>query len=133
MKALLSPAEFVARAIALPWVRWRSDWLAVDCWGLVVLFFREVRGIDLGPVPQVAIAEGFAAARDWAECPRDAGAVAFMAFRDGAATHCGVLLPGDMLLHAEGDETRGGRVKVTRLAAMQRLFPDLRFYRYLPC
>lgn len=129
----MTPVEFVNRALSVPWVRWQSSWAGADCWGLVVLFFREVMAVDLGPVPRVDIATGFAAARGWVECGREAGAVAFMAFRDGAASHCGLLLPGDMLLHAEGDEQRGGRVKVTRLAAMRRLYPDLRFYRYDPC
>lgn len=129
----MTPAEFVARSLAIPWVRWRSDWQACDCYGLVILYFREVLGIELGAVPPVDIAAGFAAARGWSECEREAGAVAFMAWRDDAPTHCGVLLPGAMLLHAEGDEERGGRVKVTRLAVMQRLFHNLRFYRYSPC
>lgn len=125
--------EFVTSALAIPWVRWRSDWAACDCFGLVVLYFREVLGIELGAVPHTDIATGFAAARGWSECGQEEGAAAFMAWHRGAPTHCGVVLPGRLLLHAEGDEAAGGRVKVTRLAVMQRLRPDLRFYRFTPC
>lgn len=130
----MTPAEFAQRAIGLPWVRWRSDWAACDCYGLLVLYFREVRGVDLGAVPQTDIATGFAAASGWAQCEPHPGRSAFMAWRDGAPTHCGVLLPGGMLLHAEGSPEAGGSVRATRLAAMQRLYRDLRFYEYAtPC
>lgn len=126
--------EFARRAVGLPWVRWRSDWQALDCFGLLVLYFREVIGVDLGPVPQTDIAAGFHAARGWAECGPEPGVTAFMAWRDGAPTHCGMLLPGGLLLHAEGSPEAGGSVRATRLAAMQRLYKDIRFYRYAtPC
>ena len=130
--------DFAARCMALPglpWVRWRSDWQACDCYGLIVLYFREVLGIDLGPVPQTDIASGFALASGWAECGPEPGVSCFMAFRAGAASHCGVLLPGGRLLHSqEGhpDPSTGG-VRITRLEVMTRVYPDLRFYRYITC
>lgn len=130
----MTPDEFVRRAVGVPWERWRSDWQAMDCFGCIVLYFREVLGVDLGPVPQTDIATGFDAAPGWQQCEAEAGATCFMAWRAGAPTHCGVILAGDMLLHAEGSIERGGSVKVTRLAVMRRLNPDIRFYRYAaPC
>lgn len=127
--------EFVLRAVGLPWVRWRSDWRAADCFGLIVLWHREVLGIDLGPVPQTDIAAGFAAARGWSECGPDPGATGFMTWRNGAPTHCGMLALRGQLLHAqEGHPTpEHGSVRLTRLEVMARMCPDLRFYRYAPC
>ena len=130
----MTPDEFAQRAVGMPWVRWRSDWQACDCFGLVSLYFREVLGLDPGPVPQTDISTGFALAKGWAECGPEPGTTAFMAFSGGAAAHCGVLLPGGRLLHAQeysfgaGD----GSVRINRLAPMSRLYPDLRFYRYAP-
>lgn len=117
----------------IPWVKWRSDWQACDCFGLIVLYFREVLGVELGEVPQTDIAAGFFAADGWVECGPEAGATAWMAWRGGAPTHCGILLPGDRLLHSEGAETRPGNVRVTRLSVMRRAYGDIRFYRYSPC
>lgn len=128
----MTPQQFADRAVGVPWRRWRSDWHGMDCYGLIVLYWREVLGVDLGDVPQTDIAAGFAAAQDWHECGPEPGASAWMSFVDGAPTHCGVLLPGGMLLHAEGDVDRPGSVRVTRLVVIARLFPDLRFYRYAP-
>jgi cell wall-associated NlpC family hydrolase len=109
----------------------------MDCYGLIIMYLREVSGIDLGSVPQTDIAAGFAQARGWAECGPIPGSTCFMTWRNGAPTHCGVLLPGGRLLHSQegappaAPET--GSVRITRLAVMTRACPDLRFYRYLPC
>lgn len=134
MTGTMTPEQFAMRAVGLPWVRWRSDWAAMDCFGCVVLYFREVLGIELGAVPQTDIAAGFAAAQGWSECGPEPGATAFMAWHDGAPMHCGVLLPGGQLLHSQGSVDRpGGSVRMTRLSVMARTFTDLRFYRYTPC
>lgn len=137
MQKLLTPEEFTARAVGLPWVRWRSDWAAVDCFGLIVLYFREVLGVELGDVPQTDIATGFEAARGWIECGPEcgpeAGATCWMAFMEGAPAHCGVLISPTQVLHSENSPEGCGSVRVTRLRVMQRLWPDLRFYRYDPC
>jgi cell wall-associated NlpC family hydrolase len=133
VQELITPQEFAQRAVGVPWRKWRSDFDGMDCFGLIVLYFRMVLGIDLGPVPQTDIATGFFAAKGWTECEPEAGATAWMAWRNGAPTHCGVVLPGSMLLHSEGSEDRPGNVRITRLAVMRRTYGDILFYRYSPC
>jgi len=135
MQGLLSPDAFAARMVGVPWRRWRSDFEACDCYGLVILYFRAVLGVDLGEVPETGIAEGFDQIRGWQQCGMaEAGAVGFMTWRNGAPTHCGVVMPGGRLLHAQEGYPipLNGSVKVSRLAVLQRACPDLRFYRYAP-
>jgi cell wall-associated NlpC family hydrolase len=130
----MTATEFARRAEGLPWVKWRADWQACDCYGLLVLYWRHVHGVELGDVPHTDIGAGFVQLGPrWVECGPESGACAFMAFVGGAPVHCGVLLPGGMLLHADGTDNppRGG-VRVTRLQAMVRVYPDIRFYRYQP-
>lgn len=131
----MTPAAFAARIVGARWVRWASSWAACDCFGLCVLYYRECLGIDLGAVPQTDIATGFHAARGWQECEPEPGACVFMAWVDGSPAHCGVLLTADAVLHAQEGHLRpeSGSVRVTRMDAMRRLYPDLRFYRYTPC
>lgn len=129
----MTAQEFAARAVGTSWVRWRSDWAAMDCFGLITLYHREVLGLELGAVPQSDIAVGFNAAQGWQECGLEAGATCFMAWRNGAPTHCGVLLPGAMVLHSEGSLDHPGSVRVTRLATMQRAYGEIKFYRYSRC
>jgi cell wall-associated NlpC family hydrolase len=129
----VSQAEFVRLAIGIPWVRWKSEWSGADCFGLIVLYFREVIGLDLGSVPNVDIGEGFNSDPGWLECGPQAGATCFMCWSDGAPMHCGILLDSQTVLHAEGSEVRGGSTRVSRLSAMRKLWPDIRFYRYSQC
>ncbi|MDO8251393.1 MAG: hypothetical protein Q7T78_16970 [Rhodoferax sp.] len=129
----MTPQEFATRAVGLPWRRWQSSWQCMDCYGCIILYHHEVLGVDLGAVPQSDIASGFSSAQGWRECGTEDGASCFMAWRNGAPTHCGVLLPGAMVLHSEGSDEHPGSVRITRLAAMQRAYGDIRFYRYSPC
>lgn len=129
----MTPQQFTARAVGVPWVRWRSDWAAMDCYGLIVLYFREVLGIELGRVPETDIATGFTAARGWVECGPEAGATCFMAWRRGAPTHCGVLLSGGTVLHSEGSPELPGSVRMTRMRALERIYGEILCYRYEPC
>ena len=130
---MMTQNEFITHAVGVPWVRWRSDWQAADCFGLIVLYHREVLSIELGAVPQIDIATGFNAAQGWQECGADAGATCFMAFRDGAPTHCGILLTGDQVLHSEGAPDHPGSARITRLAVIQRIYGATHFYRRTPC
>lgn len=132
----MSPAEFASRMVGCPWVKWRADFDAADCYGVVVLYFREVMGIELEPALWEADSklDAFAAHSDrWQECAPEAGATCFMAWRDGSPTHCGVLLDQRTVIHAEGSEEHPGSVRVSRLAAMQRVYGQLKFYRYSEC
>jgi cell wall-associated NlpC family hydrolase len=133
---LMAPEDFASRMVGVRWQRWASEWDRCDCFGLVVLYFRAVLGIDLGSVPQTDIAAGFAQASGWRECGPGPGSTAFMTWRDGAPTHCGVLLAGGRLLHAKEGPAGTGSVQITRLTVMARLCKDLRFYTHeavTPC
>lgn len=128
----MTPEQFAAQAVGLPWVRWRSDWQAADCYGVIVLYHREVLGVELGEVPQTDIATGFGASAGWVECDPTPGSTCFMAWDDGAPSHCGVLLAPDEVLHSDGSLERVGSVRVSSLRLMRRLHEDIRFYRFLP-
>lgn len=128
----MSPQEFTALAIGIPWRRWHASWEACDCYGLVVLWHREVAGIELGDVPHTDMADGFARSSGWVECGDERGATGFMSWRDGAPRHCGILLAGGLVLHSQEGHpvSEHGSVRVTRLAALRRMCNDIRFYRY---
>lgn len=128
----MTVAEFVSRMVGVPWVRWRSDFHGADCFGVLVLFHRHVLGIELGEVPQTDIAAGFAAAPGWRECDPQPGVTCFMAWDDGAPTHCGVLLGPDEVLHSDGNQDHPGSARVSSLRLMRRVHQDIRFYRFEP-
>jgi len=133
MEPLLTQSQFIALMVGKPWVRWRSDFEAADCFGLLVLYHYAVLGMDLGSVPQTDIETGFAEAAAWEPCEPAEHAACFMAWFNGAPTHCGIILPGGMVLHSEGSPERPGSVRVSRLAAVERIYGAMKFYRYSQC
>lgn len=128
----MTHADFVARIVGTPWRRWASGWDACDCYGLVVLYYREVAGIDLGDVPHYTLADGFLRtplADAWRECARpEVGACGFMLFRDGAPTHCGIYIGAGEVLHAHGDEVTRGDVRISRVKSMELLYGPAKYY-----
>jgi len=126
----MTQTEFINRAVGLPWASHRADWDAMNCYGLVILYFRHVMGIELGELPKTDIASGFASIQGWQECDDVSGSVGFMSWRDGAPTHCGIVLDGQKLLHSEGSELHPGNVRVSRMSAMRAIYGELRFYKY---
>jgi cell wall-associated NlpC family hydrolase len=130
---MMTPDQFAARAVGMPWVRWRSDWIGADCFGLVVLYYREVLGIELGTVPHTDVAAGFDQSSGWVECEPVAGATAWMSWRDGRPQHVGILLDDTRAIHSEGSHEAGGSVRVTRLDVLRRAYGLIRFYRHTSC
>ncbi len=129
---MMTPDEFVSRAVGVPWVRWGSSWDGADCYGIIILYCREVLGLELGVVPQTDIAAGFAQASGWSQCPHEPGAVGWMAWLDGRPSHCGIVLSGGDMLHSQGSEGKGGSVRVTRIEVLRRLYSDITYHRP-PC
>lgn len=46
-----STSDFVRRVIGVPWANRACSFEKVDCWGLVVLYYRHVLGIELHQTP----------------------------------------------------------------------------------
>jgi len=130
MNHLMTPAEFAAKSVGLPWAKWRADWQGCDCYGLVLLYLKHVLGIELPPVQWNDKGEAFAAhSLEWEACEPEAGALGWMAFIDDAPTHCGILLSPVKMLHCSGSEAQGGSVRVSSLRFVQDFYGELRFFR----
>ena len=127
---MLTPQEFTARAVGLPWERWRSDWQACDCWGLLSMACREVLGFEIGAEPSGSVSPADVVGMGWLECAEDSGQIALMGWIDGAPTHCAFVTNGGAtLLHSAANRQGIGQVQETRISVMRRLYPDIRIYR----
>lgn len=122
--------EFVKLAVGLPWIRWRSDWDGCDCYGLVVLFYREVLGIALPGVPKTEFEQGLPDVMPSFERidKPTAGACAFMSFVGGRPTHCGIYLGDGMVIHAHGSESVIGSTRICKLETIKKIFGEVKFY-----
>lgn len=96
------------RYVGLPWLEGGCGFDGVDCWGLLSLFYREERGIELNPYSMDQRPEVDAEAMDtgWekAETPRPGDGAVYKRAGTGIY-HVGLVAPRGMLLHIEKDRT----------------------------
>jgi len=122
--------EFITKAVGMPWVRWGSDWGGCDCYGLIVLYYREVLGISLPDVPKKSLGEGLVEiAHQWGEVSEAETDGAFISFVDNEPSHVGLYIGHNLVLHAHGSPNNVGSTRVTSLKIMRRTFGDVKFYR----
>jgi cell wall-associated NlpC family hydrolase len=127
----MTQTEFIRRMVGVPWVRWAADLHECDCYGLVILYYRHVLGIDLGSIPICALADGFASSTAWREVAQpEQGACGFMSYRGDEPTHCGVYIGGGEVLHSTGSEEQPGNVRVTRVKSMELAYGKIRYYAH---
>lgn len=139
----MKKSEFIERAVGLPWIDRACSWQAMDCWGVVVMYFRYVYGEELPCVEgyqtrQTGIVEGMEdqlASGKWRQVDEpDGDCIAFMLFRNGVASHVGVIVDGKYALHSAGNADYEGQVRCDKLEVFRRYHGgEMRFYRYEGC
>ena len=102
--------EFARTAIEIPFREKGRSWDGIDCWGLVVLGYREVLGIELPCYTEHyestselnRLRKVFTRERDayWREVRRREGAVA-MILRRNLRVHVGIVIGRRDILHCE--------------------------------
>ena len=102
--------DWVNDRIGTPWVLGGRDYSAFDCWGLVLLFYRDVLGKQLPDWESAGksktwILEQFAEARDqiWqkSDTPKNGDIIAVFS-ASGTPFHVGLLWNGRMLHSQKG-------------------------------
>lgn len=127
----MTPDDFIKIMLGKPWRRFACGYDACDCYGLVVLYYREVFGIDLGTVPPVGIAEGFKERKaSWPDSLPYHGALVMMYNDSGTESHCGVMLPDGMVIHCSGHENQPGNVRISRIKSLEKTYSGIKFYAY---
>lgn len=120
--------EFINGMIGIPWVDRACTMEACDCWGLVVLYYRHVLGIELHQLP------GYESGSDFLTCysdevvfwrrsdvPQEGGI--FIAYVGHRQEHVGVIANG-AALHSRGD---GGGVRHDRIRVIEKLFTRVEY------
>lgn len=123
--------EFVKRVDGLPWANRACSFKAVDCWGLIVLFYRHVLKIE------VHHAEGYESGADfitcftdevvfWRQVPAFREDGIFVAYYGSQQAHVGLIIDG-MALHSRGEN---GHVRIDPVRMIQKLYTRVEFYEY---
>lgn len=127
--------EFVNRSAGLPWADRSQTWAEMDCWGLVVMYYRHVLMVELPDVHAMEFGDGMCAALDsglfkQVDEPVSDGVI-FTSFdpRSGAPCHVGVAIDSHHVLHSN----HGAGVRCDKLALLKRIYGRLDYYAFTGC
>ena len=128
--------EFVNLSVGKPWKDRSYGPDSYDCWGLIIKYFEQVKGIKIPVVKgyktgKTDIVKGFLSQVDsgkWKDSEAKDGVV-FMAFAGDVPAHCGVVI-GDFCLHALGSDQQPGQVCYHRLRVISRMYSRVQYWEF---
>ena len=130
--------EFIEKMMFKPWVARAIGWQAVDCYGLIVMYYRHVLNIEL-PIPQGFYDEDDTRANSWFEGVKhwqdvktpSADNIIFTAYIGDKPAHVGLCIGDNKVLHARGTRNVGGCVEIHSLSAIERLYGKLTYHKFI--
>lgn len=123
--------DFVARVTGLPWRNRACSFDSADCWGLVVLYYRHVLGIEIHQSADYECGHDFLTCYDadvvfWKRCDVFTESGIFVAWVGSQPVHVGLIIDG-CALHSRGEN---GHVRSDAVRTIQKLFTKVEFYQY---
>ncbi len=130
--------EFISMMIGKPWLNRAVSFESVDCWGLVIMYYRNVFGVELPTV------DGYSQKNDIAECwaneaskshwkqvqsPTKDGVV-FTCYEGAKPTHVGITIGDGKVLHTNGANRVGG-VQINSIKAIERLHGKMTYHKFI--
>lgn len=129
----MTEQEFISHWVGTPWLERGNSTQGIDCWALVVRYYKDVLGINLCNDYDANFLQGYLQeVQHWKPASAKQG-VAFMCFDKltHEPCHVGVVVgSGKFILHCK-NTTAHGATRCDRLAAMLKLYPDMQFYEYI--
>ncbi len=127
----VSEDDFIASVIGKPWVNRAADMAQMDCWGLVVLYYRHACGRDIYIPSGYGSGAEFAGCFDeimpyWTEVSLPSDGVMVTGYYGDHPVHVGIVV-GDKVLHSRGEN---GCVTLDRLITLKRLYTRIEYYEY---
>ncbi|MFP2164070.1 NlpC/P60 family protein [Enterobacter ludwigii] len=123
--------EFISRIEGVPWSNRACSFDAADCWGLVVMYYRHVLGIEVHQTADYESGRDFMTCYDadvvfWQRSETFFDEGIFVAWVGSQPVHVGLILEG-RALHSRGEN---GHVRFDAIRTIQKLFTRVEFYQY---
>lgn len=127
----MSKEDFLSRVTGIPWQNRACSFEASDCWGLVVLYYRHVLGIEIHQTPDYESGSDFLTCYDrdvhfWHRTESFCDDGIFVAWIGSNPVHVGLIVDG-RALHSRGEN---GHVRSDAIRTIQKLFTKVEFYQY---
>lgn len=124
-------SEFIDKVTGAPWGDRACSFDEMDCWGLVVLYYRHVLGIEIHHVPDYEAGANFQTCFSsevvyWKLSEVIAEDGIFIAWYGSQPVHVGLIVDG-RALHSRGEH---GHVRADSIRTIQKLFTRVEFYNY---
>lgn len=123
--------NFAQQMLGKPWVDRACSYDFVDCWGLVVMYFRRVNGINIHHDDGYSSGLSFATCYSSEVCfwrPEEhavPGGI-FVSFTGSNPTHVGLVYPGGKILHAR----QNSAVRFDRIRTLEKLSTRVEWFTY---
>ncbi|EPV3661294.1 MULTISPECIES: NlpC/P60 family protein [Enterobacter cloacae complex] len=123
--------EFISRIEGVPWSNRACSFDAADCWGLVVMYYRHVLGIEVHQTADYESGRDFMTCYDadvvfWQRSETFCDEGIFVAWVGSQPVHVGLIVDG-RALHSRGEN---GHVRFDAIRTIQKLFTRVEFYTY---
>ena len=123
--------EFIDAVTGKPWADRACTFEAMDCWALVVLFYRHVMGREIHHAPDYESGSDFMTCFEsevvyWRESELIAEDGIFIAYYGAQPVHVGLIING-RALHSRGEN---GHVRSDNVRTIQKLFTKVEFKTY---
>lgn len=135
----MNQLEFIQAVNGKPWVNRAVSMDGMDCYGLVILYYRHVLGIEL-PVPDGYI-ENESTPNCWInetesgrweaiDRPESHGIV-FTAYNGDTPLHVGIMIDRQKAIHCRGNDSAPGKVEIHSIKAIQSVYGKVTFHKYV--
>lgn len=136
---MMTQNEFVIRVNSMPWVNRASSFDGMDCYGLVMLYYKHVLGIELpcpkGYLDREKIADCWVSETSsgrWERVNRPCSdGIVFTSYIGEFPMHVGIMLDNKRAIHCRGSEENPGKVEIHNIAAIQSVYGKTTFHRYI--
>lgn len=119
--------EFTGLVVGVPWANRACSFEQVDCWGLCVLYYRHVLGIELHQTPDYEAGACYQGdVIYWQKVDKPVEGGIFVGYRSSQPAHVGIIL-NRKALHSRGEN---GSVREDSLLVIQRAFTKVEFFVY---
>lgn len=127
----MDKSDFIKAVIGKPWANRSCTFGAMDCWALVVLYYRHVLGIELHQTPDYEAGADFFTCYQgdvvfWRKVDKPVEGGIFVGYRGAQPAHVGMVL-NRQALHSRGES---GSVRMDSLLVIQRAFTKVEFFEY---
>ncbi|ELW2864863.1 C40 family peptidase [Salmonella enterica] len=127
----MNKEEFINTVFGKPWVNRSCTLDAMDCWALVVLYYRLVHGINIHHTDDYGNGSDFATCYHsevdfWQRHEHPVPGGIFVAYRGAVPVHVGLVIDDHTIFHAREKTS----VRFDKLRTLQRLSTKVEYLTY---